>query len=118
MDDGFILSIGVQIAEALSVIHGLGYVYRDLKPQNVMLEGGISRVKLIDFGTLYRRFDNSPLVFESEGYTPREFLEAEKGFLPSGDIYSLGAVDTYYDYPQVYNRYVRVAQDMRALPHP
>ncbi len=25
--------------------------------------------------------------------------------------------DTYYDYPQVYSRYLRVNQDMRSLPH-
>jgi len=92
IEDGLLVYLGVQIADALEIIHQHGYVYRDLKPQNVMLDGISSRIKLIDFGTLYHRADPDPLVFESEGYTPPDLLDKTKPFTAAGDIYSLGAL--------------------------
>jgi serine/threonine protein kinase len=92
IEDGLLVYLGVQIADALEVIHQHGYVYRDLKPQNVMLDGISSRIKLIDFGTLYHPADPDPLVFESEGYTPPDLLDKTKPFTSAGDIYSLGAL--------------------------
>jgi serine/threonine protein kinase len=92
VEDGLLVYLGKEIADALDVIHQQGYIYRDMKPQNVMLDGISGRVKLIDFGTLYHSSDKDPLIFESEGYTPPEFLDKSKKFLPSGDIYSLGAL--------------------------
>ncbi len=92
VEDGLLVYLGMEIADALEVIHQHGYIYRDLKPQNVMLDGISSRVKLIDFGTLYHTADVEPLLFESEGYTPPEFLKKGTKFSASGDIYSLGAL--------------------------
>jgi serine/threonine protein kinase len=92
IEDGLIVYVGMEIAEALEIIHISGHLYRDLKPQNVMLDGISSRVKLIDFGTLYHPSDKNPLLFESEGYTPAEFLDKTKKWTAAGDIYSLGAL--------------------------
>lgn len=92
VEDGLLIYLGREIADALEVIHQQGYIYRDLKPQNVMLDGISSRVKLIDFGTLYHVSDKEPLLFESEGYTPPDFLKKDTKFTPAGDIYSLGAL--------------------------
>jgi len=92
VEDGLIVYLGIEIADALEIIHLQGFIYRDLKPQNVMLDGISSRVKLIDFGTLYHVSDTNPLIFESEGYTPPEFLTTSSPFIPAGDIYSLGAL--------------------------
>jgi cAMP-dependent protein kinase regulator len=35
---------------AMEYIHGLGYVYRDLKPENLMIQAHTGYLKLIDFG--------------------------------------------------------------------
>jgi serine/threonine protein kinase len=40
----------LQIGEALSEAHRRGITHRDLKPANIMLTGGGSVVKLLDFG--------------------------------------------------------------------
>lgn len=45
-----ILRISVQIAEGLSAAHSHGVIHRDIKPANIMLEEGIDRVKIADFG--------------------------------------------------------------------
>lgn len=90
--DGLLVFLGIEIADALEIIHLSGFIYRDLKPQNVMLDGISSKVKLIDFGTLYHPSDDDPLIFESEGYTPPEFLDKTNKFSPAGDVYSLGAL--------------------------
>lgn len=92
VEDGLLVYLGIEVADALEVLHQHGYIYRDLKPQNVMLDGISSRVRLIDFGTLYQQSDTKPLIFESEGYTPPEFKATGQRFLPSGDVYSLGAL--------------------------
>lgn len=92
VEDGLVVYLGIEIADALQKLHDHGYIYRDLKPQNVMLDGVSSKVKLIDFGTLYHPSDPNPLLFESEGYTPPDFLEKGRTFQPSGDIYGLGAL--------------------------
>lgn len=92
MEDGLLVYLGIEIADALEVIHSNGYIYRDLKPHNIMLDGISSRVKMIDFGTLYHPSDSNPLLFESEGYTPPDLLTKDKKFQASGDVYSLGAL--------------------------
>lgn len=42
-------AIAYEVSRALEHIHGLGFVYRDVKPENLILDG--ERVVLIDFGT-------------------------------------------------------------------
>jgi WD40 repeat protein len=56
-----ILRIGMQAASGLAAAHAQGLIHRDIKPANILLENGIERVKLTDFG-LARAVDDASLT--------------------------------------------------------
>jgi WD40 repeat protein/tRNA A-37 threonylcarbamoyl transferase component Bud32 len=45
-----ILRIALQTASGLAAAHAQGLVHRDIKPANILLENGVQRVKITDFG--------------------------------------------------------------------
>jgi WD40 repeat protein/predicted Ser/Thr protein kinase len=45
-----VLRIGMQVAAGLAAAHAQGVVHRDIKPANILLENGVQRVKIADFG--------------------------------------------------------------------
>lgn len=47
---GEVLRIGREIAEGLAAAHACGLVHRDIKPDNIFLEGRGRSVRIIDFG--------------------------------------------------------------------
>jgi serine/threonine-protein kinase len=57
-----VLEIGKQICDALEYAHQQGFIYRDLKPGNVLIEkrGFQYFVKLADFGLARRRGMSNP----------------------------------------------------------
>lgn len=91
-----VIDIGKQICDALAYIHEQGFLYRDLKPGNVILEkcGFHYCVKLIDFG-LARPRDEAYLPNESTRagtvfYLAPELIAGQPADI-GADLYALGA---------------------------
>lgn len=90
-----VLRIGLQAAQGLAAAHAHGLVHRDVKPANILLENGVERVKLTDFG-LARAIDDasvsqSGVVTGTPQYMAPEQARGEP-VSPRTDLFSLGGV--------------------------
>jgi serine/threonine protein kinase len=89
-----VLRIGAQIAHGLDAVHRAGVLFRDLKPDNVLLAGD-GTVKLGDFGLAVRRGSEQRLTGEGVVGT-FAYLAPERvrrGHIDHRvDLYSLGVV--------------------------
>lgn len=81
-----------QIASALQTVHGQGLLHRDIKPQNVMIDG--ANAILIDFG-IARELANGQTQTHtnlvSEGYAPLEQYLPKARRSAASDVYGLAA---------------------------
>lgn len=85
------------IAQAILHAHQCGVLHRDIKPSNIMLVDGISKVKVIDFGSSKLKTvvdEETTKWIYSSGYAAPEVAKGQEATEKS-DIYSLGAVFYY-----------------------
>jgi WD40 repeat protein/serine/threonine protein kinase len=90
-----ILRIGSQLARGLAAAHAQGVIHRDIKPANILLENGIQRVKITDFGLARALDDVAPTKKGVLAGTPL-FMSPEQARGEATDhrtdLFSLGSV--------------------------
>jgi serine/threonine-protein kinase len=90
-----ILRIGMQAARALAAAHAQGLVHRDIKPANILLEDGVDRLTITDFG-LARAADDASLTRSGVIAGTPQFMSPEQArgepIDARSDLFSLGSV--------------------------
>jgi serine/threonine protein kinase len=84
-------AIGVGLARGIAALHRLGVIHRDIKPDNVILEGG-GKLKLVDFGVVrVPGWEDFPPedVPGTAAYMAPEMFKGEAGN-EATDLYALG----------------------------
>ena len=119
--------LGVELAAGLCSVHAAGYIHRDVKPSNILLDPATGRAKITDLGIAVSKEGHGS---EAPSYGSLPYMSPEQvrraPLTYATDIYSLGLVLLEcltgvrpFDLPQVESmaaRTVRGPQIPSALP--
>lgn len=90
-----IVRISRQISDGLAAAHRQGVIHRDIKPANILLENGVERVKITDFG-LARAIDDITVTRTGEVSGTPQYMSPEQAngerVDHCSDLFSLGCV--------------------------
>ena len=86
-----------EIADALAYAHVRGVIHRDIKPDNILLDGGSGRALVTDFGIARAmegdtRLTATGIAVGTPTYMSPEQAEGDREIDGRSDIYSLGVV--------------------------
>ena len=70
-----IMKVCIQLTKRLEVLHNLGYIHNDLKPENLLISQDLETVNLIDFGF------SEPYLNKDGTHKPSQYQPIFKGNL-------------------------------------
>lgn len=92
LDGPQLLQVILPLLEGLEVVHGAGFLHRDIKPGNIFMrrEGG---PVLLDFGSArHKQVDTQLTAIVTPGYAPFEQYHENGNQGPWSDLYAIGGV--------------------------